>query len=542
MGDKIYVGPMAKGLKTNPLAFYIDNDSFPQLINSYPWRGRVKRRRGDEELGRLNIFVEMTDGSGDLTVSIYPPPTQGLSNFQVVGAQTDVFTDTGATTPVATMISTNIAASATLNLTTGLLDITGSQPNSPVYYYPGLPVMGLPSFNSSGVQYPINLAFDTEFAYSINSSNPYTITDASFYLNPPSGTVNSITYTTKTTPTGLWWNGQNYQQFWATNYSNALWVTNGIKSATDLSAISMQFASGAVNAANKITTTTWVSGTEMTFVITPAAGFRCPIIVGDWLFFNEFTSTTPANAATLNFQTGFVTASTGPSSFPGTTTITVRFPYAAIANDTYTPGIIQYLTNNVFTTKDCLRWYGSSNTSPITGFVNFAPPIFSAQPNFGIDDLPLAQYYLVGAVAIFPFKDRLMFFGPVVQSSFFGPFYLQDCVVFGSAGTPYYTASFTNTPTILSATTVFHPILSTEPWPFPQLQSAYAPAYFEDVDGFGGYIAKGVDQPITTVAPNEDALIVGFTNQQTRFLYTGNDLLPFNFFTINSELGALSRA
>ena len=65
MGEKIVVGPMAKGLKTNPLAFYIDNDAFPQLVNAYPWRGRVKRRRGTSLLGQLQRMIGTTDGSGN---------------------------------------------------------------------------------------------------------------------------------------------------------------------------------------------------------------------------------------------------------------------------------------------------------------------------------------------------------------------------------------------------------------------------------------------------------------------------------------------
>ena len=43
-----------------------------------------------------------------------------------------------------------------------------------------------------------------------------------------------------------------------------------------------------------------------------------------------------------------------------------------------------------------------------------------------------------------------------------------------------------------------------------------------------------------TVTNNEDVLLVSFSQRQTRFVYTGNDLNPFLFFTINSELGTSS--
>ncbi len=65
-------------------------------------------------------------------------------------------------------------------------------------------------------------------------------------------------------------------------------------------------------------------------------------------------------------------------------------------------------------------------------------------------------------------------------------------------------------------------------------------SFFADVDGFGGFVQAGIDEPITSVSVNEDVLIIGFTTIQARFVYTGNDLIPFNFFLINSELGTQS--
>src|SRR5208337_1106173 len=104
---------------------------------------------------------------------------------------------------------------------------------------------------------------------------------------------------------------------------------------------------------------------------------------------------------------------------------------------------------------------------------NFMPPI--SQLNFSIADLPPAIYYLVGARMIVPFKDRLLFLGPVVQTSTGAPIYLQDTVVYSQNGTPYYTSSFQNiTPTIDNPTLAgitFNPIL------VPTNQIATAPAY-----------------------------------------------------------------
>ena len=46
MGEKIVIGPINKGLSKYYTPFYIDNDSFPVLVNAYQWRGRIKEKEG----------------------------------------------------------------------------------------------------------------------------------------------------------------------------------------------------------------------------------------------------------------------------------------------------------------------------------------------------------------------------------------------------------------------------------------------------------------------------------------------------------------
>jgi hypothetical protein len=136
---------------------------------------------------------------------------------------------------------------------------------------------------------------------------------------------------------------------------------------------------------------------------------------------------------------------------------------------------------------------------------------------------------------ILPFKDRLLFFGPVIQSSSGVPIYLQDTVIYSQDGTPYYTASFTGD--VSSANTTFNPIL-TPLTSSATTQTASPNSYFNDQTGYGGYLEAGYSQPITTVNPNEDVLLVGFTTRQSRLVFSGNDILPFDFYNINSELGS----
>lgn len=514
MGDKLIVGPISKGLKNNVTPFNIDNDSFPILQNAYQWRGRVKRKRGTAYLGRLNRTIGTTDSSGNFTTIILPKPGIGLASFSI---GTDIFIDPGTTLTGTQTLITNGTGTGTLVRSTGVLTITGSINLDSVIYYPLLPVMGLEDLQLNPTTYPGTLGFDTTYSYNILHNEPYAIYDVSFYKKP-SGFGKTIA-----TPTT--WNGQDYQQFWTVNYQGALWATNGVPVpfVNTTANIAMQYAPAS--------TITFVSETATTITLTIT---NCPLVIGDFVFLNEWGASTPANAKTLNYQSGYVTACSPNTTPLSTKTLTITLPNAVLATDTYTPGIVQYLTNRSDVTKDCLRWYDGDPTAGTgLGWVNFAPPINipSLFPNFSIADLPPAQYYLVGAKMIIAFKDRLLFFGPVIQtSSSVSQVYLQDTVIWSQNGTPYYTASFTGDPTL--ATTVFNPILT------PVNQGASAAAYFEDTIGFGGYKQAGTTQAIITSSTNEDALIVGFQQFQTRFIYTSNDADPFEFYIINNEFGS----
>lgn len=533
MGEKIIVGPVDKGLRTDRTAFVIDNDSFPTLMNAYQWRGRVKRKRGTSLLNRLKRFFNsavssygsitsfnLVAGAGNILTAF---SLQANGNI-VPGSVTLTDSTAGNTyTDNSAGILTGIpAGTGTINYATGAITISGGGGDTinavSFNYFPDLPVMGLEDLTLGVNNYPGTLAFDTVYSYNILTNSPYSIYDVSFYKNPPSATYTNYVQKTNVTPTS--WNGQDYQQFWTVNYQGALWATNGITVPFTITNVGMQFKA--------IVAVTVLSPTTANLQIT-AHG----LVVGDFVFVNEVVTTTG-----INFQTGYVTTVTDANN------VIVTFPNATLTTNG-TGGIAQYLTNRSDVTKDCIRWYdgdptdGNATTPTLNGrkgWVNFCPPL--SQSNFSIADLPAAKYYLVGARMIVPFKDRLLFLGPVIQTSTAGSqVYLQDTIIFSQNGTPYYTASYTNTPsatvdTPTSSTNVFNPIL------VPTNQTASPAAYFEDVTGFGGFLSAGLDQAINTVSLNEDVLIVGFTYQQTRLVYSGNDIIPFNLFSINSELGS----
>jgi hypothetical protein len=364
------------------------------------------------------------------------------------------------------------------------------------------------------------LGFDTQKAYNILTSFPSGNYNVTYYKNPPSATINGAAYIQKATQTPFSWNGHDYQLFWTVNYQNALWATNGIPVPFVGTNISMQFQIPE--------TSVMTNATTMTFTIAD-----CPLVQGDWVFANEFL--VDGNPATsLNFQTGFVSEPVTVTA--GVSTVVVIFPYAVLAAGTYSAGILQYLTNNSDPTTDCLRWYDGDPTNGTYGWVNFCPPI--SADIYPIADQPDGQYYLIGARIIAPFKDRLLFFGPVIQtSSPNSQVYLQDTVIYSQNGTAFYTASF-SPPYPISARTVFMPLLTPGSMAASNNEIATADAYWADVTGLGGYVTAGYEQPIVTISPNEDVFIVGFSSRQTRLIYSGDGIVPFTFYVINSELGS----
>jgi hypothetical protein len=505
MADQILIGNLSKGLTTSRLPFNIDNDAFPTLINFYVWRGRAKRKRGTLLLGQLQLQVQsvatatppaswqvgtiMTlDGSGNGSanlISLYS--LAGTSSF-TPGSFTltdGVNTYTEPATSNGTLVGSP-EGSGTINYATGAVTISGGNPGGTLVgtfsYFPGNPAMGLEDLvnSASSFTYPLLLAFDTKKAYQVNQTTAVVnFYNVSFYKSSNNPVI---------------WSGQNYQQFWTTNYQSALWATNNKPGL-------------------HIVTGTYVSGsTTTTIVFTFTSALTFGLTVGDVLWFNEWNS-----SSTINGITGTVSSITGSN-------------YSVLFTNAQTvvagSGIAQILTNGV-NTQDGIKWYDGDPTgttglptSTGKGWVNFSPPL--TENNVSINNTPLGKYYLVGALAILPFKDRLLFFSPWIQTSSGSPIQLQDTVLWSWNGTPYYTVSDTSsTPSLV-----------------PNNETAEVTAYYVDRTGFGGWIAAGISQAIVTINNNEDVLLVGFTNRQTRFVYTGNDLSPFLFFSINSEIGS----
>ena len=359
MGDKIVVGPINKGLKTDRTAFVIDNDSFPMLLNAYQWRGRVKRKRGTTMLGRLTRFFNSTSTaySPMATFALVAGAGNLLTGFSlqsngsiVPGSVTITDTNSGNVyTDNSLGVLTGVpAGSGTINYASGAITITGggTHPISAVFnYYPDLPVLGLEDWVVTSSAYPSTIAFDQKYSYLISSSFPYPIHDISFYKNP-AAVASLPLYVPKAVPTATSWNGQDYRQFWTTNYAGALWATNAVEVPFSSAAttIGMQFkpiqniVGGAFN----------VNPTWSQFTITINGH---GLVVGDFIFINEVVT-----LIELNGQTGYVTTVVDANNIIAT--FPKLFSSAAYGGG----GIAQYLTNRSNPNVDSLRWFDGDPT------------------------------------------------------------------------------------------------------------------------------------------------------------------------------------
>ena len=211
-------GPQT-GLVQNRENFLLPDDAYPTLNNAYVWRERIKRKQGFQLLGRVQREIGTTDGAGNAVIIIAPLPIQpGIASF-VIGD--DIFTDPGGASPV--NLLTNSLGTGTLNRATGTLTITGSIALTDIQYYPGLPIMGIRTRESTLSSNDITVVFDQAYAYVYNS------TTQAFQEFIPGTTWNAHAGTVSATD--FFWS-TNYWVSDATNFAGTVvgtklfWVTN----------------------------------------------------------------------------------------------------------------------------------------------------------------------------------------------------------------------------------------------------------------------------------------------------------------------------
>lgn len=223
--DRFFIGPLRGTLQTDIKPWALPDQSFANMVNAYQFRDRIRKRFGSKYMvpsdgavpgyeqltSRLAVEVN-TIALGTATGTV---PGALIPGTTFVGQMFSVGTNLYTVNLVnGNMLVSNPATSGTYDTTTGIYTINDPQNGVAVIWYPSLPVMGLPTYQSGPINDLPTLAFDTRFAYQ--------------YTN--AGWRRIGTNTTAPNP-GIW-SGTNSQLFWCENYqasstaSTLLFVTN----------------------------------------------------------------------------------------------------------------------------------------------------------------------------------------------------------------------------------------------------------------------------------------------------------------------------
>ncbi len=231
--DRFYIGYTEgeTGLNTYFKPYAIPDTAYSQLLNAYVFRGRVRKRFGSRYISndptygalqsrfRVQVGVTSTIGGvpGCLAGSV-----KTLTNSTIAGAAGQAFSiDTVFFTvynpaggPQQMYRTDGNLDSATYRLSNTTFNIVNvAVPDgTAVYFYPALPVMGLPNYETFAVNAEFTVGFDTNFAYQ--------------YL------AGWQRLAAETNPGDAVWTGANDNFFWASTWSGSdpsdrvLYVTN----------------------------------------------------------------------------------------------------------------------------------------------------------------------------------------------------------------------------------------------------------------------------------------------------------------------------
>lgn len=164
--DKFLIAPFESGLVNNMPPFLLPEDAWQQMNNAYVWRGRVKKRFGSRYIGqtalnsRFRINVGTTNGVGYYIGSVPGSIFKIGQQFSIGSNIYTVYQTNGLM-----LKSGGTATNYIYNTANGAFLFVGEAINTPIYFYPAEPVMGLCNWENGPVNDHPAFGFDTQFAY-----------------------------------------------------------------------------------------------------------------------------------------------------------------------------------------------------------------------------------------------------------------------------------------------------------------------------------------------------------------------------------------
>ncbi len=225
--DRFFIGPLRGSLQTDVKPWALPDQAFATLVNAYHFRDRIRKRFGskymipsdgatpgvEQIVSRLAMEVD-TIALGTATGTVPGAAIPGTTNIgQMFSVGTDLYTVWQAN---GALLVTNPATSGTYDTATGIYVINNPNNGAAVIWYPSLPVMGLPTYQSGPINDLPTFAFDTRFAYQYTNAGWRRIGTSTTAPNP-----------------GIW-TGDNWNFFWTENYqatsssATYLYITNNV--------------------------------------------------------------------------------------------------------------------------------------------------------------------------------------------------------------------------------------------------------------------------------------------------------------------------
>ena len=223
MMDTFLVADMQVGLERDREPWLLPDQAFPTLEDAYLFRGRIQRRRGFANLGRLceEATAQVLAVRGAAPQNLTGPLTIPGAALQIqpgsvtITDTVTVFEDDGAGNMV---VTAGTGTGGSIDYFTGVIDVTftGAVPAGPpnvtatfcLLY--GRPVMGLRTRELTTINQEQLIGFDTDKANRFSTTNDR-FEDITFY---------------HTSGTAFSWTGDNSDFFWTLNYYGAFFATN----------------------------------------------------------------------------------------------------------------------------------------------------------------------------------------------------------------------------------------------------------------------------------------------------------------------------
>lgn len=211
MADRFLIAPLKSGLITSLPAWQIPEDAFSELNNAYIFRGRILNRIGSVLTGYGATSTQTAPLRSRLRVqliALYVPAAYTTPINVDIGQQFSIGVDIFTVNNPAIgqfLLNTNTSGLGITAQITGVAQVTfvGASVGNALFLYPGLPVMGITTYEIGNATDHPTIAFDINFAYQF-------VTNAWIRITGGDDT----------------WSGTNLDYFWSCNWRGTIASTN----------------------------------------------------------------------------------------------------------------------------------------------------------------------------------------------------------------------------------------------------------------------------------------------------------------------------